>query len=195
MKVSTDCLGLAVRLIISLPFIHLVHSASTVSIVSDSGYVGERTCAQNCVWHVGGSDDLITFLGCSNSEGWQNACYCRSDLQSSASSFLTSCVNKACSTNPADLATAVSVYSTYCIGAVGSPTAPSSQGSAATTTLGGGSPTETVLVVTTVLSTSSASTQNMGFTTLVSPTSATIPSEFFRLAILGLFIVLPALLL
>ena len=192
MRANIDYLGIPVLTILALQSAPVVHSASTVSIVSDSGYISERTCAQNCVWHVGVSDDLITFLGCGNSDGWQNSCYCRSDLQSSASSFLTSCVNKACSTNPVDLASAISIYSTYCtdaVGAVAQPTTPGSVG-AATTTLGGDSSIVTVLSVTTVLSTSGASTFNSIFTT-----SAAISSEFFRLPILGFFVAFQILLL
>lgn len=84
--------------ILNLPFPLAVRAAGTVSIKSDAGYASERSCAQNCIC---GSDDVLHFLGCSNTNGWLNDCFCRADLLSSANSFITSCVKKACSSNPA----------------------------------------------------------------------------------------------
>ena len=154
----------------------LSQAANTVSIVSEAGYISQRGCSQNCVWHVGVDDDLIAYLGCSNNAGWQNSCYCRADLASSASYFLTSCVNKACSTNAVDLQAAVSAYRSYCDVAIGTATP---VGNIATTTLGGPtSPVDTVLVVTTIISTSAA--------TSLSSTLVTSPCEFFQLVTFAL---------
>jgi hypothetical protein len=168
---AISSLSIAFATFLFLNLISSVQPSSTVSIVGGSGYISERTCAQNCVWHVGVSDDLITYLGCSNDGGWQNSCYCRADLASSASYFLTSCVNKACSTNAVDLQGAVSVYQSYCAAAEGTPV-PAPVSNAATTTLGPpSSPVETVIVVTTVISTSAAgslsSTESREFRQLV----------------------------
>jgi hypothetical protein len=134
-------------LILSTSF---VHSINTVSIRTEAGYLNERICAQNCIWHVGGKGDLIAFLGCSNTNGWLNDCYCGADMQSSAYYFITSCVNNACSSSTTDLSGASSVYSSYCLHAVGAVVP-------AATTVGGNPAANTVLVVTTVVSVSGAS--------------------------------------
>lgn len=134
---------------------------STVSIVSVQPYLEQRSCVQFCLWHPGGDDDLAPFLKCTSP--WLNACYCRNDLASSVSSFLTSCVNQGCSSHSEDFDRAVSVYHGYC-----SSNAPATN--IATPTDNGVEPTATVRVVTTVISSSS----------VVSGAASRALSEYFR---------------
>lgn len=119
---------------------------SSVSIVSAEPYINQRSCVQQCIYHPGVNDDLAPFIGCNPP---LNACYCRADLASSVSYFLTSCVNEGCSSHSADISLAISVYNGYC-----RSNAPATN--AAIPTVDGAAPTATVRVVTTVLSSSNA---------------------------------------
>ena len=121
------------------PVLALADSTAVVTIKNTPSYQAQRACVQNCLWHSGSTDDLLPAIGCT--APWLEVCMCRVDLASSASSFLASCVNKACNTAPVDVANAVSLYNSYC-----------SRDNVATTTLGGTSTTPTVLVITTVFS-------------------------------------------
>ena len=122
-------------------------SDSKVSILSTDPYEAQRKCVQFCLWHPGATDDLMPYIGCTSP--WLNECLCRSDLASSASYFLTSCVNKGCSSAPQDVSRAVSVYDEYC-----TRNAPAAN--VATPTTNGAAPTATQLVVTTIVSSSNA---------------------------------------
>lgn len=53
---------------------------------------------------------LGSSLSCNN----QDALFCRTDLQSSASSYLTTCINSQCTTNSIDLSDALSLYNGHC---------------------------------------------------------------------------------
>jgi hypothetical protein len=109
---SSYTLLLLTALALVLP--HRAHS-STVTVLGVSGYINLRACAQLCVWHVGTNDDLVaTGLGCASP--WQNDCYCRTDLNSVASSFLKSCCSSRCTVGGPgqDVASAIAVYNSYC---------------------------------------------------------------------------------
>ena len=134
---------------------------STVSIMSAQPYLEQRSCVQFCLWHPGENDDLAPFLDCTSP--WLHSCYCRNDLASSASSFLTSCVNQGCPSHSEDFRRAVSVYDGYC-----SSNAPATN--AATPTNDGVVTTATVRVVTTVISSSS----------VVNGAASRALSEYFR---------------
>ena len=117
-----------------------------VSITTVSPYREQRFCAQNCLW---GEDvhtlDVGRFLECPPPVA--NSCWCNDGLASSASSFLTSCVNQFCSSAPGDVSRAVSVYNGYC-----RSIAPATN--EATPTIDSKAPTSTVSAFVTVLSSS-----------------------------------------
>lgn len=58
----------------------------------------------------GGAIGLNNALGCNDLD----SCFCRTDLQSSAVSYLTTCINSQCSTNAIDVSADVSLYDGYC---------------------------------------------------------------------------------
>jgi hypothetical protein len=109
------------RFLSTLPFI-LVASASTSSnpdtltITSLAPYHSLRQCAQHCVCNSVSPayQDLVLGLGCATP--FYNDCYCRTDLSSAASSFLSSCISISCTFGgPAgDITSAESVYNGYC---------------------------------------------------------------------------------
>lgn len=84
---------------------------STVSIASVQPYLDQRYCVRDCLWS-GFDNNLESFLGCP--DPYANNCYCRDDLASSASSYITTCVNGGCSSNTPDVVRAMSVYNGYC---------------------------------------------------------------------------------
>ena len=85
--------------------------AQQYTIISVPAYEHQHACVQYC---IGGEADenLPNALGCPST--YLNACVCRTDLQPSASSFLTACVNQGCSSDPSDLSSAISLYDSYC---------------------------------------------------------------------------------
>lgn len=89
------------------------YAAIPVSISSYSPYLEQRACVKNCVW-AEGSGDLVSRIGCSSPR--VNECYCHFEFASTASSFLSSCVARGCTTtNIAPIVTsACSVYNAYC---------------------------------------------------------------------------------
>jgi len=100
-----------------------------------------RICAQS----VFSPSAIVTVIGCPSP--WYNGCYCRgmSDFSVIITSYISSFVNSACSSNQVDVSSVFSVYDGYCEGAGYSHPAANN---AATTTLQGsiGAPTSTVLV-------------------------------------------------
>jgi len=84
----------------------------TWSIQSASAFSLLRVCAQGCLG-LGPYSYLPALLDCPSPI--LNACVCRTDLASSASSLLTNCANQGCSSNPADVSSVVSLYSSYCL--------------------------------------------------------------------------------
>jgi hypothetical protein len=87
---------------------------TTVSFLSYPAYLEQVECVKLCLWHVSAVDDLIVQIGCSSP--WVNECFCKAELASSASSFLSGCVASRCtapSTAPA-VTSALSAYNEYC---------------------------------------------------------------------------------
>jgi hypothetical protein len=90
-------------------------SSQSVSITDESAFSSQRGCAQGC---MGSSNSGPLFLASelSCAQPYDNSCFCRSDLQQKAESYLKSCVNSAC-TNTLDASSAVSIYDAYCTSA------------------------------------------------------------------------------
>ncbi|KAN0073429.1 hypothetical protein V8E54_008649 [Elaphomyces granulatus] len=90
--------------------------ASQVSIFSingDPAFSIQRVCVQACLGP--GYTGVPGNIGCAYEDDvYLNACVCRTDLQPSASSYLTKCVNSGCATEPSDLSSAISIYDNYC---------------------------------------------------------------------------------
>ncbi|KAJ9644138.1 hypothetical protein H2199_004006 [Coniosporium tulheliwenetii] len=79
-------------------------------------YVDLRSCAKGCFYWSGINHDKVgDELSCGKPA--LNSCYCRSDLQSVASAFLSKCVSSACSGNRNDMTSAVDLYGGYCTNA------------------------------------------------------------------------------
>jgi hypothetical protein len=100
--------------------LHSLHVAAattaitTVSFLSYPAYLEQVECVKLCLWHVSALDDLIAVIGCS--PPWVNECFCKAELASSASSFLSGCVASRCtapSTAPA-VTSALLAYNEYC---------------------------------------------------------------------------------
>jgi hypothetical protein len=91
-------------------------------------FSSQKPCAQACftTGPIGGcfADVVGDALGCVNDDSCglgsrglaPNDCYCRTDLQSVAESFLTSCVKSACTVGDSfiDISSAGSIYDYYC---------------------------------------------------------------------------------
>lgn len=111
-----------------------------------------RICAQS----VFSPSAIVSVIGCPSP--WYNGCYCRgmSDFSVIITSYISSFINSACSSNQVDVSSVFSVYDGYCEGAGYLHPAANN---AATTTLQGsiGAPTSTVLVITTATATATSS--------------------------------------
>jgi hypothetical protein len=97
----------------------LVQGDATVTITAAPAYSQQRPCAQDCfVWvYVAGVNTIFQLagnLGC-DLNTLENGCFCRPDLESQATSFLSECVSASCTGNTAvDIQTAQSIYLDYC---------------------------------------------------------------------------------
>jgi hypothetical protein len=134
--------------LIALAYISAVVCADgSETIESLSAFSSLRGCAQGCFdkWDAGGwQDNLAVKLNCPAID----SCVCRSDLQSVAQSYLSTCVSSGCSAlggYTVDLSSALALYSSYCAGeGYSAPhTAPTSV--LATTTASPGSVTTTII--------------------------------------------------
>jgi len=78
----------------------------------------QRSCVQGCMMSrpADGGSNLMMALQCKATPGY-NDCLCRPDLGADANKHLTACVNRWCSGNTAEIASAVSLYSSYCAAA------------------------------------------------------------------------------
>ncbi|KEF54443.1 uncharacterized protein A1O9_09610 [Exophiala aquamarina CBS 119918] len=100
---------------------------ATVSVNEDAAWITERSCGQKCVWidsgHIGAPyPDIVMHLNCGSP--YLNACFCRSDFGTSATTFLSSCVSSRCESDGindygTELFSALSIYSNYCSTAAG----------------------------------------------------------------------------
>ncbi|OCL01288.1 hypothetical protein AOQ84DRAFT_404163 [Glonium stellatum] len=117
----------------SLP---LVSAIPTLSIESQEAFSSLRGCVQDCIYSgpSDGSGALPRALQCWGTPAY-DGCVCRSDMVSTANSFLTICASKYCSGNTDDIASAVSAYTAYCDGAMNKAavTAATGGGAAAST--------------------------------------------------------------
>jgi hypothetical protein len=106
------CRSLLFYLLIRIVIIFAPCHAQTdsISIYDQPAYKRQRGCLKHCYDCNGCA--LMDFLGCGNA--LFDSCFCRANLAFSASSFLTSCINTACSSAPSDLNSAVSIYNGYC---------------------------------------------------------------------------------
>jgi hypothetical protein len=172
--------------LILLIFASITASQNTpYTIQSLPAYSLQRACVQGC---LAGEYAVAYDLNCPQ----LNACVCRTDLQSQVSTYLTSCVNAGCSTNPPDLSSAVELYDSYCsmngypiVGAVVTTTASTSFVTSPATATVIIVPTATVTATETSSLTSvatissvesqSSSTSTSSSTTTTSISSTTIP--------------------
>jgi len=139
-------------LILCLQVVPARSQNDAISIWSEPDYVRQRDCLKLC-WRCNTPCPVVHgVIGCANAPF--DSCMCREDLRSSASSFLTSCINYRCSSAPTDLTSAVSLYNSYCH-LTTSLSAPATN--VATSTVGGGEGgSPTVVIITTVTAKSDA---------------------------------------
>lgn len=100
-------------------------AAAHVSIQSLPAWTNGRGCMAGCLWYNGlyannpyiGGHDLAHRLDCGGDSAI-NGCYCRSDLLSTASAYISSCVSDACSSLAAgvttEISSAIALYDGYC---------------------------------------------------------------------------------
>ena len=119
--------GLAVPLLLfcsSVAFSQSITSmpaAGAVSIQSGSDFSTQRGCLKECLYCVDCSSnfwvfdgDLGQFISCGHHDYYLNSCFCRTDLASSATSYLSSCVFSKCSSASVDVVSAVDLFTSYC---------------------------------------------------------------------------------
>jgi len=145
-------------------YLTLIRAQETLpqTIFSLDIFSSQKPCAQACftTGPIGGcfADVVGDALGCVNDDSCglgsrglaPNDCYCRTDLQSVAESFITSCVKNACTVGDSliDISSAGSIYDYYCssqgfpVNGAATTTEESSQ---ATTTVASSSPHDTSL--------------------------------------------------
>jgi hypothetical protein len=116
-----------------LSYLSLIRAQPTdvQTIFSLDIFSSQKPCAQDCFTEgpgfVGGCfEDLVgNAIGCvppggecglGSSALAPNSCYCRTDLQRAAESFLTACVKSACTVGDSsiDISSAGSIYEYYC---------------------------------------------------------------------------------
>ena len=118
-KSFQDALVLLVLTCLFSPRLRLVIADPTISITAVPAYTSLRVCARECLYcpSCGFGGDLGSEIKCQDgdqSPTYDDRCFCRRDLASSGSSFLTTCINTACSSISADINSAISVYNNYC---------------------------------------------------------------------------------
>jgi hypothetical protein len=137
-------------LILALLFRNAEANTSIQTIASLTEWQNLDPCAQSCFQHGEGVGCTwapldSNALGCGApycSEQAANDCYCRSDKQAVATSYLSSCIKKACTIGDPliDINSGVSIYEGYCT-SLGYLAAPAN---VAATTTGGTYSTSTV---------------------------------------------------
>lgn len=85
-----------------------------VTIDQADGFDDMRECAHRCFegFHDVGYP-IAKELSCPTFKV-QNDCFCKSDLQADATSYISSCVKAGCSSNTNDIASATKMYEDYC---------------------------------------------------------------------------------
>jgi hypothetical protein len=132
---------------------------SRQTLYSLQSYLDLQPCAQSCIMdpgscRVGGVDQIAINIGCqynwcSSDLGAAESCYCRPDLQTVATKYLTKCLRAACTLGDPniELGSVVNLYQDYCT-AKGYLATPASV-PASTTAGGGATATKTVYVTVT----------------------------------------------
>ena len=87
--------------------------SATISIGNNPDFADQRSCALYCWNDWGVADSVARVLSCTPNDPALNECYCRSDLQSEAISYIASCVSAQC-TSTYDVNKAVGFYTSYC---------------------------------------------------------------------------------
>jgi hypothetical protein len=112
-------LGLLTVFLLSNPVIAINTSPQTLASLDAYGQM--LPCATSCFyqWEGACSNDLVgSVLQCGvNCISWApNDCYCRTDYQSLATSYLYTCVSKSCTLgdNSGDITSATDLYNSYC---------------------------------------------------------------------------------
>jgi len=149
------------KILVLLPLlclsVTLAQNTNLQTIFSLDIYSSQKPCAQGCFTYGFVNDacwgDLVgSAIGCAvkgqcygGSAAALNSCYCRTDLQPVAESYLTSCVKSACTVGDSsiDISSAGSIYNYYCSGILAASVP-------ASTTQGGAQATTTMYVTTTV---------------------------------------------
>jgi hypothetical protein len=99
-------------------------NTSTQTITNVVAFQNLDGCAQSCFQYKGGGCTWgvmdSTILGCAKQECFSelavNDCYCRTDKQSVATAYLSSCISKACTVGDPmiDVSSGVGIYEGYC---------------------------------------------------------------------------------
>lgn len=96
-------------------------NTSPQTLASFNAYGQMEPCATGCFyqWEGACSNDLVgNALGCANNcISWaSNDCYCRTDYQSIATSYIYTCVSKGCTRGDSslDITSATNLYNSYC---------------------------------------------------------------------------------
>jgi hypothetical protein len=120
-------LGVVFTLFLSLfpPSLAQNAATETQTLWSQDIYSSQKPCAQGCFlgdFAGCGIDEVANAIGCNynycgNSIGATNGCYCRTDLQSVAQSYVSECVKTKCTIGDSeiDISSAVSIYDAYCV--------------------------------------------------------------------------------
>jgi hypothetical protein len=85
----------------------------SITIFTQPSYIRQRDCVKLCFFCTTRCPTVWGEVGCG--DALVDACVCRNDLWSIASSFFTSCISTRCGTTVTnDLASALSLYNGYC---------------------------------------------------------------------------------
>ncbi|KAF2963471.1 hypothetical protein GQX73_g10104 [Xylaria multiplex] len=104
--------------LLSLLFLIHLATSESVTLTQAAAFASQRPCAQGCFGSnlFPNAGLLADGIGCAYRNP-QNECVCRLDLQPSADDYISNCVDNACSANPLDISSAVSIYDAYCTSA------------------------------------------------------------------------------
>ncbi|KAK0709261.1 hypothetical protein B0T26DRAFT_720985 [Lasiosphaeria miniovina] len=153
---------------------------ATVSIQDSPAYTQLRACARRIV-----SEDDWLRAGLSCPAPWYNFCYCRGDLRTVATKYISSCIFTDCQYNSVDYTSVVSIYDAYCATALlasPTPTPPATAPDHAVTVTSTISPggTAVVIVATTIVHDSAG-----GSASSAAPGRSPPPSRLAALAVCG----------
>ena len=85
-----------------------------VTIDQSDTFKNQRPCANECfILFKDPGLPIAEQISCSTRRVY-NDCFCRSDLQFEANSYVSSCVNSRCTRNSFDISVATKLYDDYC---------------------------------------------------------------------------------